>query len=210
MNGFLFDKIQSVMDIQNKLEVHFFFYQNECDIEFEKSNSKNEELSVLLKEWFYEELKEKLEELDAYADTIHCTFKQQKKKLLAHLTLRCSDNDYEDNERHPKEEILNEVVLSILSIKIDNFDKEFLDFSFTYNVSFEHFEIYYAEEQFQLSQQEEEMIKLEIEKIISEWRGVFWGKKALEVEKFIEIDLSNYFHCYDIISYEFEFNCLKN
>lgn len=208
MNRFLCDKIQSVMDIQNELEVHFHFFQNECEIEFEKSNSNNEELSVLLKEWFYEELKDKLVELDAYADSIHFKFKQQKNKLLANLTLRCSDYDYEESERHSKEEILNEEVLSFVSNKIDNFNKELLDFSFTYNVGFEHFKIYYAEEQFQLGQQEEEMIKLEIEKIISEWRGVFWGKKAREVDKFIKIDLSNYFHCYDIISYEFELNCL--
>lgn len=204
MNKILFDNIRTVIGIQNELTAHFYFHEGECEIHFEKNYLNSEGLFVLLKEWFYEELKDKLVELDAYADSICCTFKQQNKKLLCHLTLMCSDDDYNDNERHSKEEILNEAVLSIVTNKIEHFDIELIDFSFTYHVGFDHFKIYYANEKVQLDDQEEGIIKLEIEKIISEWKGVFWGKGALEINKFIEMDTANYFKCYDLVDFEFE------
>ncbi len=204
MNKILFDNIRKVIGIQNELTAHYYFHQGECEIQFEKNYSNNEGLSILLKEWFYEELKDKLVELDAFAESIRCTFKLQNNKLLINLTLRCSDDDYEDNERHSKAEILNEAVLSSVASNIANFDKDLLDFSFTYHLGYGHFEIYYANEYVQLGHQEEAMIKHEIETIISEWPSIFWGKGALEINKFIEINLSNYFHCYDTISYEFE------
>lgn len=204
MNEILFNKIQSVIDFQNELTFHFHFNNDSCDIEFENPNSNNEELSDLLTEWFHEELKAKLVELDAYADSIRITFKQQNKQILALLTLKCSDDDWTDNERHSKNEILKDELLTILSTQIGNFDKQHIDFSFLYNEGFENFEIYYENGLLELEPKDLELIKNQIEKTITNWPGVFWGNNELKVEKFIKIDLGDYFHCYDMVDYEFE------
>lgn len=205
MYKILFDKIQSAIGLQNEMEVHFHFNHGACDIVFEKPFLNNDELSDLLSGWFLEEMKDKLVELDAYADSIHITFKQQNNKLLAQLTLRCSDEDFEYNERHSKDEILKDELLTILSAQIDNFDNLHLDFSFSYNTRFENFDIYYENELLVLDPIDVETIKGQIEKIILQWPGMFRGKNALKVNKFVEIDLGDYFHCYDFVLYEFEF-----
>lgn len=210
MNEILFNKIQSVIDFQNELTFHFHFNNDSCDVEFENPNSNNGELSDQLIEWFYEELKAKLVELDAYADSIRITFKQQNNKLLAKLTLRCSDDDFEDNERHSKDEILKDELLIILATHIDNFDKQLIDFSFLYNEGFENFEIYYENGQLELGPKDLELVKDQTETIISKWPGVFWGKNALKVDKFVEMDMTDYCKCYDLVYFEFEFEKSNN
>lgn len=205
MNEILFNKIQSVIDFQNELTFHFHFNNDSCEIEFENPNSNNEELSDLLTEWFHEELKAKLVELDAYANSIHITFKQQNNKLLAHLTLRCSDDDWADNERHSKDEILNNELITILSSQIDHFDKQLIDFSFLYNEGFENFNIYHENNPLELDPKNIELIKGQIEKTILAWPGIFWGKSALKVDKFVEMDMTDYCKCYDLVDLEFKF-----
>ncbi len=204
MNEILFDKIQSAIGIQNELEFHFHFNLDAIDIEFENPNSNKEGLSDLLIEWFYEELKEKLVEVDAYANSIHITFKQQNKYLHAQLTLRCSDDDWADNERHSKDEILNDELIKILTTQIDHFDKKLIDFRFLYSERFENFEIYYENKPLELDPKNLELIKDQIEKIISKWPGVFWGKSAMHEDKFVEMDMTDYCKCYDLVYFEFE------
>lgn len=205
MNEILFNKIQSVIDFQNELTFHFHFNNDSCDIEFENPNSNNEELSDLLIEWFHEELKAKLVELDAYADSIRITFKQQNKQILALLTLKCSYDDWTDNERHTKNEILKDELLTILSTQIDNFDKQLIDFSFLYNEGFENFNIYYEDDPLELAPKYVELIKGQIEKTILAWPGIFSGKNAFKVDKFVEMDMTDYCKCYDLVDLEFKF-----
>lgn len=205
MNDILFDKIQSVIGIQHHWEFHFHFHHGAIDIEFEKPHSTNDEFSDLLSEWFHEELKAKLVELDAYSDSIRISFKQQNNQLVAHLTLRCSDDDWADNERHSKDEILNNELLTILSSQIDHFDKQLIDFSLLYNEGFKNFNIYYEDDPLELDPKHVELIKGQIEKTILAWPGIFWGKSALKVDKFVEMDMTDYCKCYDLVDLEFKF-----
>jgi hypothetical protein len=205
MNKALITKIESTNNIQMSLEVNFHFHLSECTVEFENPNSNDEELSDLLIEWFHEELKAKLVELDAYADSFRITFKQQNKQILALLTLKCSDDDWADNERHSKNEILNDELLTVLSTQIDNFDKQLIDFSFLYNEGFKNFNIYYEDDPLELDPKYVELIKGQIEKTILAWPGIFWGKSALKVDKFVEMDMTDYCKCYDLVYFEFEF-----
>ncbi len=209
MNEILFNKIQSVIGNHNDFDFHFYFYNNEIDVLFENPNSNNEELSDLLIEWFHEELKDKLVELDAYANSIHISFKKQNNKLRAQLTLRCSDDDFEDNARHSKGEILKDELLTILSTQIDNLDKKNLDFRFTYKAGFENFNIYFENNPLELDPKNVELIKGQIEKTILTWPGIFWGKNALKVDKYVEIDMTDYFKCYDLVDFEFGFEKLN-
>ncbi len=205
MRTSLFNKLQLITSNNSTFRVNFFVGNNSCDIEFENLAYPDDELTELLKEWLYNELIEKLISNDAFADTINIEFTLVNNLVTTDLILRCSDESYENEERHSKEEIISKEFLEILSksIKILNLDK--LDFSFEYNNCFRKFEIYYNNDIVELNHTSEDLIKSQILKIIEKWPGIFVGERALEVDRYITIDLSDLFNCFDLVHYKLEF-----
>ncbi len=201
----LFDKLQSITSNNSTFRVNYLVGNNSCDIEFENLTDPDDNFTDLLKDWLYNELLDKLISNDAFADSINVEFSILNNIIIADLILRCSDESFEKNERHSKEEIISKELLEILSKSIKNLNRDQLDFTFEYNHCFKKFELYYYNELVELNLTSKELIKSQILKIIEKWPGVFRGRDALEVNKYFTIDLSDHFNCYDLVHYKFEF-----
>jgi hypothetical protein len=209
MKAILFNEISNVISQNTDFEVIFYPIHKGCEIEFKNISFMNDELKELFEEWFYDELIEILIEYDAFADSINAHFKLQGEKLSIHLTLVCSDRQYDSNENHQKEEILKEELVLIIRKAINNYSDEFnpelIDFSFEYNEGFRSFGVYYGDNKVEFSLEQEVLIKEFIKNILLKWSPVFKGKSALSVDRYIEIDFADFFHLDDIVEYEFEF-----
>jgi hypothetical protein len=75
---------------------------------------------------------------------------------------------------------------------------------------FNVFEVNYLDQAIAFQDRDETSLKKLIGTIFDKWNCVFWGREALSVENYIEIDQSAYFHCYDLVTYEFEFEKSNN
>lgn len=209
MKAILFDKISSIICENPSFETCFYPIHKGCEIDLMNLSIIDDELKEQFEEWYYDELVEKLIEFDAFADSISAHFKLQGEILSIYLTLTCSDKHFDSNDCHQMEEILNEDIISIIRTTTNNhsddFDVDLIAFSLQYSNGFQYFDVFYDDQKIIFSHENEFSIKRIIENIIIQWNSVFMGDSALSVNSFIEMDFSDFFHLYDIVQYEFEF-----
>lgn len=210
MKASLFDKIQRIVELYPNFQVDFNPMPNICNIHLNNYPNEDHELMEELEMWLYDELGEKLIDQDAFAESINTQFEFQENSIIIHVNLNCSDRDWDTNQRHCKEEIISPGLIEIISrtIKLDTseFDPDSLYLCLEYHEGkFNVFEVIYFDQAIAFQDQDETSLKKSIGTIFDKWNGVFWGSEALSVEKYIEMDQSAYFHCYDIVTYEFEF-----
>lgn len=210
MKADLFDKIQKIVEQYPNFQVDFNPMPNICNIQLNNYPNEDHELMEELELWLYDELGEKLIDLDAFAESINTQFEFQANSVIVHVNLNCSDRDWDTNERHCKDEIINPDLIAIIcrTINLDTseFDPDSLYLCLEYhNGKFNDFEVNYIDQTLTFQNLDEVALKKIIGNVINKWGGVFWGREAFSTERYIEMDQSDYFICKDIANYKFEF-----
>lgn len=202
MNPILIQKIKQELNERKVFDLKYFPHHNGCEIDF--GEVKNIDLIDFFKssflEWWYEELSNYLVEKDAFGEEIYVNFLQEN-FLIADIKIT-SSSKYED-VRNTIKEIITENIIQILSKKINQFDIDLLEFEFEYKGNFTSFTIYYNYKTIQINYKELKIIKNEIESIIKEWKGNFFGKDYSKIETVIISEIDSDIECIDYAWYGF-------
>lgn len=216
MNKELFDKVKSYLERGNFVKVEFSPHHKGCDISINEEDYSDDYdfFYDQYGEWWYEEngLSAKLEEFEAYSDSVEVEFKLDGENIISNLVLSSSDNyGLADWDKHYKGEVITDSVISsikkYLKISEDEIDEEMIYLSLSYDEGvLSEVKFNYDDKDFSLRDLSEyKEIESEISKILSDWHGPFFGQDFDDRRCLIHIDMyDENFNCTDIVDYSFE------
>lgn len=207
----LFNKIKFYLNKNQPVKVSFSPIPKGCDV------TLNDDYNIAnfsidqddFETWWDDELSDLLTRNFAFGDSIDVEFKLNGESLFAYTNLNCSDAYFlSDCDQHSKDKILTPIltktIMNHLNLNESDFDEDLVQFNLVYDGEFQNFDIYYDDEVVELNSTVESALKLEVQNIISTWRGTFGGVNYSNYEYLITLEQDCDFDCTDMVSYKFE------